>query len=320
MPAQSAHQAVLEERKEKLMEEKKRKRGSPLGAALLLLIGVVLLLNVLGVLDWSIWWSVLRMWPILLIAAGLELLLGRWRWGSLLATILVVAVLVIALWLAAAGITTSSLETTEIRQPLGDASRADVSINPGVGDLRLGSALESANLIEGTIRKGKNEEIQESLSQQGGSALYKLSTKLASWNAFPGAIDDSRLWELGLSPAAALSVDAEVGVGNAELDLAGLDLEKLSAEMGVGRIKVVLPAEGQFAANLSQGVGIVEIIVPRGMAVRIKADTALAGRQLPDDLVKQEEIYTSPGYATAADRVEIDVGVAIGMLTVRYQE
>ena len=112
------------------MEKKKRKRGSPLGAVLLILIGVILLLNVFGVLDWSIWWSLLRLWPVLLIAAGLELLLGRWKWGSLLATILVVAVVVAALWLTSAGVTTSGLVTEQIRQPLGDATRADVSIEP----------------------------------------------------------------------------------------------------------------------------------------------------------------------------------------------
>ena len=104
------------------------------------------------------------------------------------------------------------------------------------------------------------------------------------------------------------------------LDLTGLTLEDLRAEMGVGRIKVILPATGKFAAKLSQGVGVLEIIIPDGMAVRIETDTALAGHQMPGDLVKNEEVYTSPGYATAANRVEIDASVAIGMLTVRYQE
>jgi hypothetical protein len=302
------------------MENKKRRRSSPLGAVLLILIGVILLLNVLGVLDWNIWWSILRLWPVLLIAAGLELLLGRWWWGSLLSTILVVAVVVIALWFTTTGMTTSRQDTVEIRQPLGDATRAEVSIDPGVGSLQLGAASESANLIEGTIHKSKSEDIEESFSQEGGTAVYSLGTKVTSWNVLPGGFDDTRLWDLGLTPGASLFLDAGMGVGNTELDLAGLDVQDLSADMGVGRIKVILPEAGQFEARLSQGVGVVEIVIPRGMAVRIEADTALAGRQLPGDLVQQEEFYTSPGYAGAANRVEIDAGVAIGMLIVRYQE
>ncbi|NIV39272.1 MAG: hypothetical protein GWN58_60635, partial [Anaerolineae bacterium] len=98
------------------------------------------------------------LWPVLLIAAGLELLLGRWWWGSLVSTILVVAVVVIALWFTTTGMTPSGQEIVEIRQPLGDATRAEVSIDPGVGSLQLGAASESANLVEGTIHKSRNED------------------------------------------------------------------------------------------------------------------------------------------------------------------
>lgn len=302
------------------MEKKRKRRGSPLGAVILILIGVILLLNVLGMLEWSIWWSILRLWPVLLIAAGLELLLGRWRWGALLSTILVVGVVVVALWLTSAGITISETETAEIRQPLGNATRAEISINPGVGALHLGAASESASLVEGTIQKTGNEAIQEDFSQQGGTAIYSLGTKITSWNAFPGGLDDGRLWDLDLTPGASLALDADMGVGDTELDLVGLNLEALSVDMGVGRIKIILPATGQFEAKLSGGVGLVEIVIPEGMAVRIEADTALAARELPADLVKYEEYYTSPGFSGAANRVEIDAGVAIGLLTVRYQE
>ena len=300
--------------------ENKRRRGSPLGAVILLLIGVILLLNVLNVLDWNIWWSILRLWPVLLIAAGLELLLGRWWWGALLSTILVVAVVVVALWLTSSGMTISETEIAEIRQPLGDATRAEFFINPGVGALHLGAASETASLVEGTIQKTGNEAIQEDFSQQSGTAIYSLGTKITSWNAFPVGLDDGRLWDLDLTPGASLALDTDMGVGDTELDLTGLDLEALSTDMGVGRIKIILPATGRFEAKLSGGVGLVEIVIPDGMAVRIEADTALAARELPDDLLKAEDYYTSPGYASAANRVEIDAGVAIGLLTVRYQD
>ena len=301
------------------MAKNARRRGSPLGAVLLILIGVILLLNVLGMVEWNIWWSLLRLWPVLLIAAGLELLLGRWWWGALLSTILVVAAVIVALWLTSTG-SMGGAEAVDIQQPLGDATRAEVSIDPGVGSLKLDAASESANLVEGTIRKTQAEEIKEDATRRNGTIIYSLGTKLTSWNVFAGGFDDTRLWELGLTPGASLSLDANLGVGNTELDLAGLDLEALSADMGVGRIKVILPATGKFKVQLSQGVGAVEIVIPKGMAVRIETDTALVARELPDDLVKQEDFYTSPGYAGAANQVEIDAGVAIGLLRVRYQE
>jgi hypothetical protein len=299
---------------------KRRRNSSPLGAVLLILVGGVLLLNVFDVLDWSIWWSIVRLWPLLIVAAGLELLLGRWRLGALLATILVIALAAGSLWLLSTGVIATGMETSQISQPLGDATHADVSIDPVVGQLRLDAAPEAANLVEGEIRHGTNEDIQESFSQEGDTATYNLSTGSGSWGAFPGGWDQSRAWELSLSPGASLALIADMAAGDNTLDLTGLTLEGLNAEMGVGRLKVTLPATGQFAAKVSQGVGVVEIVIPKGMAVRIETDTALAGRQMPDDLVKDEEVYSSPDYATAANRVEIEASVAIGLLKVRYQE
>ena len=299
---------------------KRRRNASPLGAVLLIFVGGVLLLNAFDVLDWSIWWSIVRLWPLLIVAAGLELLLGRWRLGALLATILVMALAAGSLWLLSTGVIATGMETAQISQPLGDATRADVSIDPVVGELRLKAAPEAANLVEGEIRHGTNEDIQESFSQEGDTATYNLSTGSGSWGTFPGGWDQSRAWELSLSPGASLALSADMAVGDSALDLTGLTLDDLNAEMGVGRLKVTLPATGQFAAKLSQGVGVVEIVIPEGMAVRIQTDTAMAGRQMPDDLVKDEEVYSSPGYATAANRVEIEAGVAIGLLKVRYQE
>jgi len=263
---------------------------------------------------------VIRLWPLLLVAAGLELLLGRSKLGGLLATILVLALAVGALWLMDSGAIGADLVKEQIQKPLGESTRASITVEPVVGTLRIGAAVESANLIEGSVSLGRKEEVEQRLAEVGGVATYSLSAEGTSWNAFPGGWDESRVWELALSPGASLSVVAEMAVGNSEIDLTDLTMEHLKADMGLGRIMVVLPATGRFDLSISQGLGLVEIVIPRGMAVRIETDTALAGRQIPDDLVKEEEFYTSPGYANATDRVEIDAAVAVGMLTVRYQE
>ena len=130
-----------------------------------------------------------------------------------------------------------------------------------------------------------------------------------------------RLWDLGLSPGVPLTLKVNSGVGANNLDLSGLTLDELSVSTGVGRTVVTLPAEGGFSANISQGIGELVVVVPEGLGVRIKANTALAARDMPDDFVSAgENVYTSPGYATAEQRVDLEAGIAIGKLTVRYPE
>ncbi len=48
-----------------------------LKGSLIILIGVILLLNNLEVLEWSIWYNILKLWPLLLISLGISLIFRK---------------------------------------------------------------------------------------------------------------------------------------------------------------------------------------------------------------------------------------------------
>ena len=299
----------------------KRRNTSILGPVILIALGTILLLNTLGVLDWSVWWDILRLWPLLLIAIGVDLLIGRRSiWGGLVVALLVLGVLAGVVWQSQSGAPPSGMASQPIEQPLGGATQAEVSLAPAIGELRLEALREAANLVEGTVYLDKGEKIEENLTVQGNRATYTLKSGQVPWVPFTGQAGQ-RLWDLGLSPGVPLTLKVNSGVGANNLDLSGLTLDELSVSTGVGRTVVTLPAEGGFSANISQGIGEVVVVVPEGLGVRIKANTALAARDMPDDFVSAgENVYTSPGYATAEQRVDLEAGIAIGKLTVRYPE
>ena len=140
------------------MDEQKRRRVSLVGPVILIGLGVVFLLNNMGLLAWSAWEVIFRLWPILLIALGLEIILSRLSaWGSLVALVLTVAILAGMLWLPGPDIGTGqAVAGEEVRQALGEAARAEVVIEPGVGALYIEALPESANLVEGTIPRRCN--------------------------------------------------------------------------------------------------------------------------------------------------------------------
>jgi hypothetical protein len=305
------------------VEKRERKRVSLLGPILLIALGTVLLLNTLGILEWSVWWSILRLWPVLLIAAGLDLLLGRHSiWGSLLAAVLFVVIMIGALWLSGTGIGDGSLTTQEIREPLEGATEAVVVIEPGVGVLRIRALPESANLIEGEIHLSKGEKVAQDRSDSDGKTTFELRTLGGGpWAPFVGAWDEQRAWDLGLSPGPTLELSTSLGLGDARLDLTDMTLGDLQANMGLGWMEVTLPAEGRYQARIDGAIGAATIVIPEGVAARIHTDTGIAGRQLPADLQQQEEnVYVSPNYTTAENRVDLDVSQAIGLLRIRRSE
>lgn len=60
------------------MSSNRQLRGAIMPIAFIL-IGAVLLLNTLDVVDWAIWPKVVRLWPILVIGFGANLLLQHFR-------------------------------------------------------------------------------------------------------------------------------------------------------------------------------------------------------------------------------------------------
>ncbi|MEJ2211506.1 MAG: DUF5668 domain-containing protein [Anaerolineae bacterium] len=301
------------------MDERRPRRIDILGPVLLIAIGVILLLNTLGVLEWAVWWRLIRLWPVLLIAAGLDLLLGRRSaWGSLLAAVLVLAVIGGAVWLSVDGsLEAQGLETRQVRQALDGATQAEVLIDPGVGVLRLEALPEAADLIQGTIRLTADEEIAEEATTSGQRIRYELDSLKESWTVPLGGWNSQRIWDLGLTPGAALDLEAHLGAGEAVLDLSGLDLSDLQVNVGVGRVEITLPAEGQFEALVEEGVGQLVILVPRGMELHIEGDLGLVVRDVPAGYEQGDDTITSPGYAAAANRVEITVDQGIGQLEIR---
>lgn len=88
--------------------------------------------------------------------------------------------------------------------------------------------------------------------------------------------------------------------------------------MGVGQITVVLPDEGRFEVEIDGGIGEIIVVIPEGMAARIRMDTALVHRNLPSGYRQRDDVYTSPGYDSAANRVDLRVSLAMGNVLIRH--
>jgi hypothetical protein len=269
-------------------------------------------------LAWSVWDVISRLWPVLLIAAGLEIILNRFSvWGSLLALVLTVAILAGMFWLLGPDIRTGQVVAgEEIRQALGEASRAEVVIEPGVGSLHIEALPESANLVEGVVGAGRGQRVKRHFAVVGKTATFTLQTEGATGGPFFWRGDQSG-WELGLAPEVPLELKVDLGAGWADIDLTGLTVDDLEVSMGIGRTTVTLPEEGRFHAKIEGAIGETVVVIPAGMAARIRVDTGLAVSDLPDSYQQRGDVYTSPGYAGADDRVDLEVDQAIGRIGIR---
>ena len=167
--------------------EGRYRRGGLVGPVILIGLGVIFLLNNLGRLDWGVWLFILRLWPVLLIGAGLDLLVGRRSvWGSLLVVVVMLGVLAGAvIFYQQRGWGGTELARQSISRPLEEATSADVTLNFGLRALSVGALSEGGNLIEGMAELYRGERLVEHYAVVGEEAQYSLSPEGDTWNAFP---------------------------------------------------------------------------------------------------------------------------------------
>ena len=292
-------------------------RQSIVGPILLIGLGVIFLLNNLGVLAWHSWGTLLRLWPVLLIAWGIELIFGDDSiWGQLIAAVLIVAMLVGAVWLTAAPARFGAEQTLEISRPLDDAARATIHLERGAGRIIVDALADSTDLAVGTVHHLKGETIHEEYDKVGDEAIFSLTSQnlFAQFTPQSGA---SPAWELSLNPRPALTLNADLGVGEFRFDLSDLNLDDATINFAVGSAAVALPQAGDYTLDVNGAIGQIVIEIPRGAAVRIDPDTALVGRDFPAAYREAGDAYVSPGYDEAESYAEITVDLAIGSVEVR---
>jgi LiaI-LiaF-like transmembrane region/N-terminal domain of toast_rack, DUF2154 len=303
-----------------------RRRGGFAWPLILIALGVIFLLNNLGVLSWSVWDVIWRLWPVLLIAIGLDILVGRRSAiGSLIALVVVIAVIAGAVWLAviATPMVTGqvfrgqALTTDRVVQELAGATSADVRIAFGAGSLRIGALKDSGNLIEGTVVTGPGERVSHDFQLNGGVANFELRNEGMSFGPF-GWHRDDRTWNLDLSSSVPMALNVSTGVGQSMIDVSSLKVTDLRVSSGVGQTEVWLPAQGRVTARVSGGVGQLIVTIPEGMAARIHGSAGLGGLSVASRFARQGGgDYVSANYATADDRVDLDISGGVGQVVVR---
>jgi len=298
------------------------KRGSLLWPFLLIGLGVIFLLNNLGVLGWDIWMTIIRLWPILLVVIGLDILLGR-RSGvwSIIAVVIMVSLFAGGAWLVQSTRTVWSgeISTITITHPIKNSSYADINIDFSIGELEIGNTSATTSLIEGTLDITEDEELYQEYYVEGKTAFLDLNSSgtqyYPSW-IFRDQEKGQRKWAINLTDEIPIDLNIDTGVGLVTIDLDGLQLDDLNIDSGIGETVVFLPESGSFNARISLGIGELRVYVPEDLMVRIHLDTGLGDNSISGDYLQSGNVYLSPEFDDSSDWVELYVDGGIGEVRV----
>jgi hypothetical protein len=291
-------------------------RGGVVGPLILIALGVVFLMNTLGYLTWDVWSAMVRLWPLLLVGAGLDLLFGGQSiLARLLVALAVLLLFVVGFWYFSSNLFTATQWSEQrFSQDVGRANNAEVTLHGGVGLFQVGPVENSEQLIEATLDLAPNEEATESYEIKNGTVFYTLNTTsegnigtMPFWQR-----GNEKTWSIWLNGDLPMDLTISTGVGESKLELSQLNLTDLSVQAGVGQTTVTLPQQGDYTATIHAGVGGVTIYIPESVAALINIDTGLGPVNVEGSFERNGEQYVSRDWSGAEHRVTLQVDAGVG--------
>lgn len=298
---------------------RERSRGAGL-AILLIIVGVLILLSNFGWMSWDVLLRIVNLWPVVLVAIGVDLLTRRRYQAVVWGAALVVGALLFAYDSGGVGGTviwgTPAGELRTVSHSLTGAQAADVTISTSVGALRLSSGTSGDQLVTGTVRTGRGETLVDQLTHRGDTAVLRLISDQRPGVNIGGA--ERREWDLQLTRDVPVALDVKSGVGRSILDLQRTQLSSLQMEAGVGEVNATLPDSGSYRADFKAGVGAMHITIPAAVAARVTVHSGLGAVRVNGTFERSGDTYQSPGYASASNRVDVNVDGGLGQITVDH--
>lgn len=265
-----------------MMNEKPKRgesRNPNTGAMILIGIGVLFLLANLGILS-----GIGRLWPLVLVAVGVWMLMGRGQ--------------------------KSTIQREHFSAPVGGAASARVKLALPVGEATVTGLDDASTLIDADmvfvgemnfVAQGETEKFV-SLSQTRDSWVNWMNPSNWNWNP-----RENHRSIIRLNTSVPTDLDIQGGVGESNVDLSRLNLRSLSVSSGLGELDLTLPPSSEpLDAQIQVGVGELDLTIPTGAAVnaRIKGGVGETKISLPADAAVRVEASSGVGDVKISSRLQ----------------
>ena len=262
------------------------RRGTMFWGFFLVIIGLILLLDNLGLFRGINVWSLI--WPIVLILFGIRVLFGT--------------------------LYRRAPTTEHASIPLEGAQRASLRMQHGAGRIRVQAGTAPGILAEGDFTGGVDIQSQREGDRQ--SVKLRVSEHFFPFDWTPGNAFD---WSINLSQEIPLELEFETGAGEARLDLTELRVSDLWLKSGASSTSINLPANaGHTRVKIEAGAASVDLNVPQGVAARIRSQGGLSSIKVDPNRFPSSgtNLYQSEDYDTAANKIEMDIQMGVGSVNV----
>jgi hypothetical protein len=292
---------------------------------LLITIGVLLLLNNIGELDWWVWNDIFSLWPLILIAIGLEKIFTKSK-VEFIAYLPILGLAAVVFWVAFDGYDYDN----EYMTRRGSTYRYTIDMESDIEKIEakfsfddIDASLDHTGTRLFRARAASGRIIPEvEFDRQGNIGDLEVSTqrkripdliRIDRW----GRDDD---WDLYLSDQIPVSLKCYGDASDMDLDCRELLLKDLYVQSDRGDIRIKLGSLNDLVKVKLDGPGAdFRLSVPKGCGLKvIGSGQAINSLFEGEGLIETEGGYQSIGYDTLSPKIEMDLSRNLAQFALDY--
>lgn len=284
---------------------------------LFIVVGAVLLLGNMGILTVELS-SLWRLWPVLIIVAGLSVLSLRGWLGGLVYAVAALGVGGL-IWAVMVGplseqVPASVRDEVNIARADDEVERLSVEVKAGAAALEIGSHSGDGALMG--VLESDFAKINHLSSVSDG--LQKVSLSLEGNTQWWRGGSHNRL-ALRLNDELPLDFDIDAGAVSIDADLSDVKLRRLNIDSGASSVDLKLGSlVDESRVTIDTGASSLKIQLPEEVGVRLELKDGLSSKDIPEAYEKiDDKVYHSANYSTATKRIILVIDMGLSSLDIK---
>lgn len=284
---------------------------------LLVLVGGLMLASNFGIVDVK-WGNIWRLWPLIIISAGLSIMSFRSILWRILMVILVLASLGAITWVAvgdSSSLSPINSQEISVDKTSSDVKQAEIGIKAGASVLKINTA-DQTEIAK--VRLDSNIATLSKTSVQSGD-IQQTSIYMDNANDWwAGNIRNN--WDIKLIRTMPLTLNIDAGASESQIDTSQAMLKEMNIKAGASSLNMKLGSVvNSTNLNVDSGASSIVIKVPSDTGVRLKIEGGLTSKHIDNLTEIVKDTFESPNYSQSKKQINITAKIGVSSFTIeRY--
>ncbi len=285
------------------------------GGLVLIVLGILLLLINLGYLGFDIFFSIFELWPLILIAIGVNIIFKNNQTVSYITWGLVILIIIIHT-IYTQGASNSNIDSRDniVIEKHAKTKYGEFDLEIGATEIRLDST--DQNLLSVDII-GRQLDYKDDYKNNYETAIIDVETRMLrsirrqNFNSiYNFYLNEDVIWDLNF----------DVGAIAGEIDLEDIPVKYIDLNTGAADLTFILGDKHDLDFDIDTGASDLSFIFPEDVGLKIKMDIALSDTNISDlDLIHRGDYYISQDYDNANVVINLDIDMGLGNIDFSYR-